>query len=178
MYRPKILGYLLRWVCLIGGVLLCAGPVVYGAEKQVDTTITAQKMTAQGKAQRAVFEGKVVLTQGDLTVHSDTMVVLFKKDSGDTPEKSKSEATGSYQKIDVIKAIGKVVIKKGEGKATCGHAVYYKDEEKIVLTESPVAWQQGARVSGPKMTMYLKEERSVVEGGSRVMIFDEEGNSK
>ena len=33
-----------------------------------------------------------------------------------------------------------------------------------------MAWQEGTRISGPKMTMYLKENRSVVEGGTRVII--------
>ena len=52
--------------------------------------------------------------------------------------------------------------------------MYYKDEEKAVLTESPIAWQKGTQVSGPRMTLYLEEDRSVVEGGSRVLILNNE----
>jgi lipopolysaccharide export system protein LptA len=44
------------------------------------------------------------------------------------------------------------------------------------LTGSPVAWQTGTRISGPKMTMFLKENRSVVEGGTRVVIEGSEQN--
>jgi lipopolysaccharide export system protein LptA len=39
-----------------------------------------------------------------------------------------------------------------------------------VLTGEPVAWEKGTRVSGKQITLYLAEERSVVEGGSHIRI--------
>lgn len=150
--------------------------VVFGGEISAtepgQTTITSKTLIAQGKARKAIFEGNVVLTQGDLVVRADRMVVFFKKPNHSESNSSSSSALG--KKIDLIEAKGKVFIEKGDSKVTCGHAVYYWNEEKIVLTESPVAWQGGTRVSGPRMTMYLKDNRSVVEGGSRVLIFHEE----
>jgi lipopolysaccharide export system protein LptA len=53
--------------------------------------------------------------------------------------------------------------------------VYFSDGEKIILTGDPVAWEKGTRVSGKQITIYLTEERSVVEGDSRVHI---EGESQ
>ena len=138
------------------------------------TTITSQSMTAQGKERKAVFEGTVVLTQGDMIIHSDHMVVTFKRGEGGANPGSEETAFG--QQIEMIVATGKVVIEKSTGKATSGRAVYYKDEEKVVLTESPVACQQGTRVTGSRMTMYLNEDRSLVEGGSRVIIENEDGS--
>jgi hypothetical protein len=41
---------------------------------------------------------------------------------------------------------------------------------KVVLTGDPVAWERGTRVSGKQITIFLAEERSVVEGGSHVRI--------
>jgi hypothetical protein len=41
------------------------------------------------------------------------------------------------------------------------------------LTGDPEVWESGYRVTGTKMTMFLKEDRSVVEG-SRVVINDME----
>jgi len=64
------------------------------------------------------------------------------------------------------------VLERPDGKATSGRAVYYKDEDKIVLTESPVAWNSGTKVTGSRMTIFLREERSIVEGDSRVTISD------
>ncbi|RMH04368.1 MAG: hypothetical protein D6704_11165 [Nitrospirae bacterium] len=163
---------------LVLGVMLSALDQGMGAggELSPSTTITAQTMIAQGKDRKAIFEGNVVLKQGDLLVRSDKMVVFFKA-SDRTEEHEQTEANGVGQQVDRIKATGRVLIKKATAKATCGLAIYYKDEEKIVLTKSPVAWQRGTRVSGTKMTMYLKEDRSVVEGGSQVLIMEQGGKS-
>ncbi len=140
------------------------------AEEREQTTITSQMMTFQGKSSQTIFEGMVVLEKGDLVMRSDHMIVTFKKGAPEGNQETKGE---SPHQIDHIEASGKVVIEKSDGKATCGRAFYYKDEEKLVLTESPVAWQVGIKVEGSQMTMFLKEDRSIVEGGSHVLILEE-----
>ena len=177
-YRYKMLR-LLKGVLLfsLGMMLLMPGSAV-AVQSQSDEpiTITSNTMTASNKGRRAIFRDTVILTQGDLVVRSDVMVVRFKQEDKATPKASGEQNQDAGRKIDLIEAKGKVVIEKATGRATCRHAVYHKDEEKIVLTGSPVAWQGGTRVSGPKMTMYLEENRSVVEGGTRVIIDEQEGN--
>lgn len=156
--------------------LIVVGFTYYAmAAQNPPTTITSQTMIANNKAGTVIFQGKVHLTQADLDVQSDEMIVRFSIDESSQTTQTQSPGEGGKRKISVIEAKGNVVILKGEGKATCGHAIYYKDEDRIVLTESPVAWQGGTRVSGPKMTMYLKEDRSVVEGGTNVLIEEQEG---
>jgi len=54
--------------------------------------------------------------------------------------------------------------------ATADHAVYRRDPaENVVLTGQPETWEEGYRVRGSKITIWLKEQRSVVED-SRVVI--------
>jgi lipopolysaccharide export system protein LptA len=163
-----------------------------------NTTITSQRMTVRNQDNKAIFEGTVVLTKGNLVVHSDIMVVFFKpanqaessaqaeggsngqpKESVST-DKAKSGGSGnlpimSNRSVSMIEATGRVKIFKEDGQATCRKAVYHGDGDKIVLTGDPVAWQKGTRVAGQKIIMYLAEDRSVVEGGSRVMIEPEGG---
>ncbi len=142
-----------------------------------------------------MFEGTVVLARGPLLVHSDKMVVLFHAEgqgSGAVPNADKAtrgETTQgrsaakphaspqglSNHSVDRVEAIDHVQIKYAGGTATCRKAVYFSDGEKIVLTGDPVAWEKGTRVSGKQITIYLTEERSVVEGDSRVHI---EGESQ
>ena len=98
------------------------------------------------------------------------MVVTFKKNA---QAGSRQTEGGTTHQVDRIEASGNVVIEKSDGKATCGRALYDKDEDKLVLTESPVAWQGGTKIKGSQMTMFLKEERSIVEGGSHVVILEE-----
>lgn len=157
------------------GLLVCvlvsaqAIPVTF-AQKKEETTITSETMTVQGKSRQTIFEGTVVLKKGNFVMRSEHMVVTFKKSAQDRSGKTEG---GTTHQVDRIEASGKVVIEKSDGKATCGRALYYKDEEKLVLTESPVAWQGGTKIKGSQMTMFLKEERSVVEGGSHVVILEE-----
>jgi len=117
------------------------------------------------------------MVQEDLVVHSDIMIVYF-QDKG-SPAPSSGGRTSSQKpgkEIRFIEARGHVKIAKGESRATCQRAIYDRQAEKVILRGSPVAWQAGTRISGPKMTMFLKENRSVVEGGTRVIITETEEN--
>lgn len=76
----------------------------------------------------------------------------------------------SVNRVEAIGEVHHVRIKYENGHATCQKAVYFADGEKVVLTGDPVAWEKGTRVSGKQITLYLAEERSVVEGGSHIRI--------
>jgi lipopolysaccharide export system protein LptA len=158
----------------------------------VPTTITSKKMTVRNQDSQAIFEETVVLTRGPLIVHSDRMVVLFTPRNrdplppsgggADHPESVRNSSAlkeqsavspMSNRSVNRIEATGdahRVKIKYENGNATCQKAVYFVDGEKIVLTGDPVAWEKGTRVSGKQITIFLAEERSVVEGDSHVRI--------
>jgi lipopolysaccharide export system protein LptA len=161
-----------------------------GVDQAVSTTITAKKMTVKNQDSQAVFEGTVILTRGALVVYSDHMVVTFRAqdpapiDNQKGHEVVKGAKEGgtmpavSNRSINKIEATGRVKIEKDSGSATCEKAIYYHDGDKIVLTGDPVAWDKGTRVSGKQITMFLAEDRSVVEGGSHVRIEPDGGASK
>jgi lipopolysaccharide export system protein LptA len=158
------------------------------ADQTLGTTVISKKMTFKNQESQAVFDGAVVLTRGTLVVYSDRMVVSFRNeantDSKKTGETAKGPATPargpetvSNRAVTQIEATGRVKIERDAGNATCQKAVYYRDEDKIVLTGDPVAWEKGTRVSGKRITMFLGEDRTVVEGGSHVRI-EPEGGTK
>jgi lipopolysaccharide export system protein LptA len=164
----------------------------------VATTITSKKMTVRNQDSQAIFEETVVLTRGPLIVHSDRMIVLFNSRNHDplppsrggtdhhesvrnssTPTEHNTVSTMSNRSVSRVEATGsahRVQIKYENGNATCQKAVYFVDGEKIVLTGDPIAWEKGTRVSGKQITVFLAEERSVVEGGSHVRIEGEGPN--
>ncbi|HEY5627384.1 MAG TPA: LptA/OstA family protein [Nitrospira sp.] len=155
----------------------------------VGTTVTSQKMTFKNQQSQAVFDGAVVLTRGSLVVYSDRMVVSFRGQGPEgngsvkmgEPAKEPVQARGpdrvSNRDVSQIEATGRVKIERDAGNATCQKAVYYRDEDKIVLTGDPVAWEKGTRVSGKRITMFLSEDRTVVDGGSHVRI-EPDGGAK
>jgi lipopolysaccharide export system protein LptA len=159
-----------------------------GADEALGTTVISQRMTFKNQQSQAVFDGAVVLTRGTLVVYSDRMVVSFRnqeasdsKKASDPPKAGTAPAKGpdtvSNRAVSQIEATGRVKIERDAGNATCQKAVYYRDEDKIVLTGDPVAWDKGTRVSGKRITMFLAEDRTVVEGGSHVRI-EPEGGTK
>lgn len=195
--------FLLLLKCVVFGIVSVAHPVEAGVTKgaeasPVSTTITAKKMTVRNQDGQALFEGSVVLTKGTLVVYSDRMIVLFhpspdtsnaaKPAPGDRNSRESTKSVGgnrgaesmpsvSNRSVNRIEAMGNVKIEKENGNATCRKAVYFSDDEKIILTGDPVAWEKGTRVSGRQITMYLAEDRSVVEGGSHVRIEGEENGT-
>ena len=183
---------LLSWMAalLIGaalGTATAAAAAVGGAsngasDQALGTTVISQKMTFKNQENQAVFDGAVVLTRGTLVVYSDRMVVSFgNQEAGAEPKTAKSTTpakgpdTVSNRAVTQIEATGRVKIERDAGNATCQKAVYYREEDKIVLTGDPVAWDKGTRVSGKRITMFLGEDRTVVEGGSHVRIEPEGG---
>jgi lipopolysaccharide export system protein LptA len=164
-----------------------------GVDQAVSTTITSKKMTVKNHDNQAVFEGAVVLTRGSLIVYSDRMVVLFKPQEPavgeDRQSRDAAKGTGVSKGSDVmptvsnralnrIEATGRVKIEKESGSATCEKAVYFQSEDKLVLTGNPVAWDKGTRVSGKQITMFLAEDRSIVEGDSHVRLEPDGGGNK
>jgi len=140
--------------------------------------ITSQRMTAINEQNKLIFEKDVIVRKDDMTLYADKMEILFVKVKGaglaDIADESSKE---DKRDISTIKAIGNVKIVSGEKTATADEAVYYKDEEKVVLTGEPKAWEKGDMVTGTKMTIYIKEDRSIVEG-SKVIVNPQKKDKK
>jgi lipopolysaccharide export system protein LptA len=155
-----------------------APPAAGGPSANGRTDITAQKITMRNQENKVIFEGNVVLKKGVLVVHSDVMVVFLKptdhKATEVAPKTSRKGSdelpTISNRSVSLIEATGQVKIEKADGRAVSRKAVYNEDERKIILTGDPVAWQYGTCVSGKKIVMFLDDDRTIVEGKSRVMI--------
>ncbi len=120
---------------------------------QAPIVIHSERMEVLQAQQVVVFTGEVKAQKKDFTLYADRLVVYYRKD-----EKGKREVTKMI-------ALGHVKIVKGAWLAQAGKAVYFRKGERIVLTENPRVWQGDNVVRGEKITLYLKEDRSVVEAG-------------
>jgi lipopolysaccharide export system protein LptA len=131
-------------------------------------------MTVKNLEHRAVFEGDVVMKQGDLSISAEHAEVVFASKGAPTEDASSagllSDPSGfSENEIKMIHATGNVELQQGDKKARSKEAFYYQKEDKVVLLGEPVASEKGYQVTGTKMTIFLRENRSVVEG-SKVVI--------
>lgn len=128
---------------------LGSGPVV----------IHSNKLEADDRAHTITFWEDVKASREDFTIYCQKMVVHLKKETKD--RKTEKDAP----KIDRIVATGKVKIDRSLGGiATAHQAVYHQETEKLVLTGDPVVKQGDDFVAGDRITLFLREDRSVVEG--------------
>lgn len=122
-----------------------------GSVKKEPLVITAKRMGAEQLGDRVTFEGDVVLKKEDMTLYSDTLVVRY-----DARTKG----------IRDIEALGNVVVRKENRVAIAEKAVYTSNEEKIVLTGDARIIENENQLGGERITLFLREDRSVVEGGN------------
>jgi lipopolysaccharide export system protein LptA len=131
-------------------------------------------MTVNNLEHRAVFEGDVVMMQGDLSISADHAELMFASKGSPSEESSTNGLFSdppdfSENEIRLIHATGNVVLQQGDKEVRSKEAFYYHKEDKVVLLGEPVASEKGYRVTGTKMTIFLQENRSVIEG-SKVVI--------
>jgi len=138
-------------------MLVCAAHAVHAApESRRDTsnlpiTIKSNDLAADNKGKTAVFTGKVVAKQGDVTIFCDRMTVYYGNTQGD---------------VDKIEADGNVRIVQENRTGAAAHAVYESKLGRITLTGgSPKVMQGADTVSGETITYFIDDERSSVTGG-------------
>lgn len=154
---------LVLWSNLLTAALVIGLPVIGSAEP---IAITSQKMTLKNQNQRVVFEGRVMVVREGLTLHADRVELAFNASN------SGLLASGSsvqWRDITGMEAEGHVVIEQGIRRARSERAVYDPRAETLVLTGDPEASAAGDVIRGRRITIFLKEDRSLVEG-SRVTI--------
>ncbi|HZC67186.1 MAG TPA: LptA/OstA family protein [Nitrospirales bacterium] len=171
---------------LVGSTIVSAAPPPEPLPTPLtEIVITSESLVFKDRDNTALFAGKVVMAKGDFVMRADQMVVYFDGTPPSPPTKKSEKAgppsspvvtdlpTFGNRAVSVIDATGNVVIQRGEKRAKSKKAVYHQRDDTLVLTGDPEAWEEGYRVTGTKMTMFLREDRSIVEG-SRVVINDRE----
>ena len=110
-------------------------------------TVKSNEMNADNNAKTAVFMGKVVAKQGDVTIFSDKLVVSYADKGGD---------------VEKIEASGNVRIVQLSRTGFSDQAVYESNSGRIVMTGSPRVVQGEDSISGKVITYYVDDEKSYV----------------
>ena len=113
-------------------------------------TVKSNEMKADNKGKTAVFSGKVVAKQGDVTIFSDKLVVSYADKAGE---------------VEKIEAFGNVRIVQMNRTGFAEQAVYESRYGRIVLTGSPRVVQGADSISGKVITYYVDDEKSDVSSG-------------
>ncbi|MDH7498979.1 MAG: lipopolysaccharide transport periplasmic protein LptA [candidate division NC10 bacterium] len=119
-------------------------------------TITANRMEANRRLRVVTYLDNVVAKKEDLTIYAQRVEFLFDE---------------KMEEIQKITAEGGVRIVDPEKSATAAKAIYLNDQDVLILTGNPKVWQGDNLISGSKITLFRKEDRSVVEGGEKERVF-------
>ncbi len=130
-----------------------------GERPQNSITIKSNTMEVDEKLKMVTFTGDVNAREDNLEIDCLKMSVFYES----LPDEKGAGTTSA--RIEKIVATGNVRINRlSGGTATAEKAVFYKNNETVVLTGKPVVKQGDDFVEGEQITIFLKENRSVVEG--------------
>jgi len=146
-----------RWALLICVLLALAPGVVWPAEEQAPITITADSLEVNRKARAAIYRGNVAANDREhgISILADRIEFYFDE---------------RMEEIERAAATGNVRLSYGERRGVAERAEYYPQEERAVLLGHPKIWQESDVVTGCRITLHLREDRSQVDGceGERV----------
>jgi lipopolysaccharide export system protein LptA len=151
----RIAPLVIALLCLVIVSRSLAAPTDKPVRKDRSTlpiTIKSNEMTADNRGKMAVFSGKVVAKQGDITIFSDKLIVNYADKNGE---------------VDKVEAIGNVRIVQLNRTGIASQAVYESRDGRITLTGSPnpKVTQGMDSVSGKTITYYVDDDKSFVSGG-------------
>ncbi len=151
----KSVTLLITLFCLVVASGSLAAPLDKPVRKDrssLPITIKSNEMSADNKGKTAIFTGKVVAKQGDITIFSDKLIVNYAEKNGE---------------VDKVEATGNVRIVQQNRTGIASQAVYESRDGLITLTgaPNPKVMQGGDSISGKVITYYVDDDRSTVTGG-------------
>lgn len=159
--RAKLLVFF--FISLTG--LACSVPSFGETREKGSKLPTIKQMVIESNNLEVDDQKKLVIFTGSVKAEgSEFKMTCQKLDLYYFPQK---QVDPDKPKINIKKivATGQVRILRAEGgSASAETAVYFQDEEKVVLTGNPKLKQEDDFVEGTKITLFLKERKSIVEG--------------
>ena len=122
------------------------------AEVATDVRITADSLVFDYQAGELFYRGNVNVSQGDVSVSAKSLSILFEPG-----------ASGSLRSV---KAEGDVRVQRGKETATGDLATYDPDSQTIKLSGRARIGSGPNSVEGEQVVVRLREERTVIEGGT------------
>jgi lipopolysaccharide export system protein LptA len=151
------------------------------AQKVLEKTI-GQSIVIKSDSLEIDNQKRLVTFTGNVDARTDDLIItcekLFLHYTGSVQQDSSQ--TGSV-KMDKVIAKGMVKITRPDGGlATADEAVYLQKDGKVILTGKPQVKQGDDFVEGSIITLFLNEDRSIVEGsdGKQVKAVISSGTEK
>ncbi len=128
-----------------------AAPAAEG--KNGPVVVDSDSLESMQKEGLSVFKGSVVAKQNNSVQYADRMEVY---------------TDAKTDRIERVVSTGNVrIITRDCRMGSAGRSEYYDAEQRVVLIGTARVWKDADVVTGERITMYLAEDRSLVEGGKQ-----------
>lgn len=145
------------WLFVICGAVFAVFGTARSAEDKSPITISSDTLELNRKARVAVYRGNVAANDRarGISILADQIEFFFDE---------------RMEELDRALAVGNVRLSYGDRRGVAERAEYFPAESRAVLSGHPKVWQNNDVVSGCKITLLLRDDRSQVEGceGERV----------
>jgi len=129
-------------------------------KNQEPVVITSNRMEAEKLGDKVTFIGNVILKKEGMTLASDRMIVFYQ---------------ASTKNVREVEAHGNVKVTKEGRVALSNDASYYTGEDKVILTGNARIIENNNQLTGEKITLFVTDGRSIVEGGNVLIYQDKQG---
>ena len=118
-----------------------------------------------------IFIGNVEAAKDDINIKCQRLELFYENLSSNNDPGGE----GKVKILEIIAMEDVRISRPDGGIATAEKAVYNQKDEKVILTGNPAVFKQGTNfVEGPKIILFLKEERYIVEGRAKAVVFPNE----
>ncbi len=128
-----------------------AASALKGHNADAPIELTADRLEAQDRADRAIFSGNVRVRQAELTLDTQRLTVAY--------------ASGGGVQIRRLDASGGVLVKSPSETARGNFGIYDLDRKLITLIGAVQLNRGGSQINGQRLTIDLNSGRAVVDGG-------------
>lgn len=129
-------------------------------------SVTSSKMTLKNQQNTILFEGDVVVERDNSTLKANNVEVIF---TGGIREEGGADLLEKKREISTITAKGDVKFVQGARTILADKVIYYRNEDKMIFSGKPNVHEGQDELKGEKITVFLKEDRVIVEGGEAVI---------
>jgi lipopolysaccharide export system protein LptA len=126
------------------------------ADPEQPVEVTAETLTVNQTDGTAVFEGNVIVVQGDMKMTAPQVTVHYDKEDQST--------------IERITATGGVTLVSPDSAAEARDAVYTIESGVVVMTGAVLLNQGPSTMSGDKLTVDLDDGTGRMEGGVKTIL--------
>lgn len=137
-----------------------------GRDTEGALSVTSSKMTLKNQQNSILFEGDVVVERDSSTLKANSVEVIF---TGGVREEGGADLLEKKRELSTITAKGDVKFVQGARTILADKVIYYRNEEKMIFSGDPNVHEGQDELKGKKITVFLKEDRVIVEGGEAVI---------